>query len=128
MCSSKRHRKSGHNRGSAMKSIVDKYSEEDTPMLNEGLLYCLNCGQTFNSDNIKYCDNCGLEIKVCPISRNKFRTGDSFAQCPKCQTVFHYHHLTDWLNSDNRCPYCRKNLNFIHKGIVGINSIYRSSK
>lgn len=114
--------------GSKGHQSIGKYQEEETPIINEGLLYCLNCGQTFNSDNTKYCHNCGLEIKVCPISRNKFRTGDSFAQCPNCQTVFHYHHLTDWLTNDNRCPNCRKNLNSILKGVIGINSIYRSSK
>ncbi len=100
------------------------YQEEEAPTLDEGQLYCFNCGQTFNSDNIKFCNNCGVEIQVCPISRNKFRIGERFAQCPNCQTVYHYHHLIDWLNNNDRCPNCRNKINSIHKGIVGMNYIY----
>ena len=125
MCGSRGRRKSRHHGGFAMMPISNKYREEETPILNEGLLYCLNCGQTFNSDKIKFCNNCGSEIQICPISRNKFRTGDNFAQCPSCQTVFHYHHLTDWLNNDNSCPNCREKINSILKGTIGVNYIYK---
>ncbi len=123
MCGSRRRHRSRNHDEIAMMPIVDTYPGNQTLLPNEGLLCCLNCGQTFNSDNIKYCSNCGLEIQVCPISRIKFRAGDSFAQCPTCHTVFHYHHLTDWLNNDDRCPVCRKDVNSILKGIVGINYI-----
>ncbi|MHA2097353.1 MAG: RING finger domain-containing protein [Candidatus Kariarchaeaceae archaeon] len=124
MCGSRSHRTSRGHENFSMLPVSTRFSENVTPYINEGLQYCLNCGQTFNSDNVKFCNKCGSEIQICPVSRNIFRTGDNFAQCPLCGTVFHYHHLTDWLRNNNRCPNCREKLDSIHRGIIGINYLY----
>lgn len=124
MCGSRSHRTSRGHGHFFMMPTSNRFPQNETPIINEGLLYCLNCGQTFDSDNIKFCNKCGYEFQICPVSRNKFRTGDNFAQCPICNTVFHYHHLTDWLYNDDRCPNCRETIDSIHTGIIGINYIY----
>ncbi len=125
MCSSRSHRGTHGHGYFPIIPMSTRFQENQTPYIYEDLLYCLNCGQTFNSDNIKFCNKCGYEIQVCPVSRNKFRPGDNFAQCPLCYTMFHYHHLKDWLNNDARCPICRQKLDSIHTGTIGINFIYK---
>jgi predicted amidophosphoribosyltransferase len=123
MCNTRKHRPSNWNNQRSQMAVSEMYLEEMSPLINEGFFYCFNCGQTFNFNEVNYCDHCGFEIQVCPISRNKFKIGDDFAQCPKCSTIFHYHHLINWLQNNNRCPNCQEQLDSILRGKIGRNQI-----
>lgn len=122
MCGTK-HRRSRYHGYFPGIQISNTYREEVTHHIQDGLLYCFNCDKTFNTENIKFCNNCGGELLINPISRNNLRTGNRFAQCPRCNTLFHYHHLTNWLENDDRCPNCRESSDSIVNGTVGVNFI-----
>lgn len=105
---------------------IPQHSDKNSPEVqNTGSPVCLECGTTFVTE-VNYCRKCGYKFKQCPISKEGFNTGDEFAQCKNCHSVYHYHHLRDWLKSNRSCPMCRKELTEILRGTAGRNHIVAS--
>jgi Zn finger protein HypA/HybF involved in hydrogenase expression len=93
---------------------------------NQPGYFCFKCG--FNNkhkltDVNQFCDYCGSEFFVCPISKAKFSLGDQFGQCLNCDSLFHLHHLESWFEANQYCPMCKSVLHEIRTGEVGFNFV-----
>ncbi len=47
---------------------------------------------------------------ICCICRREILEEEISKQCPKCQTYFHYKHLSIWLDINRSCPVCHSYL------------------
>ncbi|MFQ6123030.1 MAG: hypothetical protein ACE5R6_00270 [Candidatus Heimdallarchaeota archaeon] len=54
------------------------------------------------------CCECGsdLSLGIDPICRKHVIRGEDAVRCPHCLTVFHRHHISVWLSTQGRCPFC----------------------
>ncbi|NHK30545.1 MAG: hypothetical protein FK730_04295 [Asgard group archaeon] len=50
------------------------------------------------------------EINKCPICDLKIRKKQVIDRCKKCNTLFHYEHLKQWLKNHSDCPVCQKEI------------------
>lgn len=83
--------------------------------------FCHKCNFAQNTKNADFCQQCGNELQVCPISKMKFSSNQEFVQCMNCNWIFHKSHMDNWMVKKRSCPICNGAPEDMIVGHVGIN-------
>lgn len=83
-------------------------------------IYCYNCGFSQNIKGSTFCNQCGFELKICPISKMKFSIDQETVQCTNCNWIFHKAHMDSWMLNKQSCPVCKTSPDLMILGKVGI--------
>jgi uncharacterized paraquat-inducible protein A len=86
---------------------------------NTNNIYCHNCSFSQNIQGATFCNQCGFELKICPISKMKFSINQETVQCMNCNWIFHKMHMDSWMLKKQSCPVCRASPDQMILGKVG---------
>ena len=69
------------------------------------------------SDLLSQCNEIKFSLeehggKVCPISLEEFKEGDTLVELP-CKHLFIKENITTWFENKTSCPVCRKKINVV---------------
>lgn len=114
------------NQSNANKNSVSTQIEAVSNFqIDTNFSYCHNCSFSQNIKNAKFCQQCGIELLVCPISKMKFSINQEFVQCKNCKWIFHKPHMDKWMVKSNFCPICKGPPNQMIVGVTSVNPIFK---
>lgn len=75
---------------------------------------CPKCYQPLYGYGVVSCPNCKFNLIniICPICREKFTRIDEKTHCPKCNVMYHYTHLLNYVAIYKKCPNCHEKLSY----------------
>jgi hypothetical protein len=77
--------------------------------------YCFHCQAeiTETPKGKGVCMSCGEIIHFCDICQEHIFHGDTILQLEPCGHIFHKNELLDWIDSNNICPKCAVEVEFV---------------
>ena len=76
---------------------------------------CFYCNSAFSNLPVSksVCMSCGEMIHYCDIYQTHIFHGDKILQLEPCGHIFHKNELLDWIDSNNVCPKCAEEVEFV---------------
>lgn len=124
MCGSNRRTRILMKQNYSRNNVIDNQFEfESNFQVDTNFNFCHNCNYSQNIKQAKFCQKCGVELLVCPISKMKFSINQEFVQCKNCKWVFHKTHMDKWMVKSNSCPICKNPPSQMIAGVISANSV-----